>query len=163
MWRPGGILQELEGRRWGGSREGAGQGKRRLKKRRKTRKRSTRGISSATLLGSACCHSNSSKARRAADRQIPSFVISASLYVSRPDISGQLILVPGCACLLVPLLTENGLTARRPLATPHTDTNQQHVWLISIYLFLFFCFLLSLALSSLEFFFQYITVQPFPT
>ena len=67
---------------------------------REEKKKNTRGISSAALLGSACCHGNSSEARRAADRQIPSFLISASLYVSHPDISGQLILVPGCICLL---------------------------------------------------------------
>lgn len=57
------------------------------------RKKNAKRISSATPLGSACCHGNSSEARRAADRQVRSILNSASLYYSHPDINGQLILV----------------------------------------------------------------------
>lgn len=86
---------------WKG-RAGRGGGRDRLERRGKREKRNTRRISSTTLLDSERRHGNSSEARRAADGQIRSLLlISASLYVSRPEISGQLISVPGCVCRLL--------------------------------------------------------------
>lgn len=77
---------------WSEVKGGRVKGRGRLRKRGKKEKKGIQEeISSAALLGSARRHGNSSEARRTADKRIRSFLVSASLYVSHPEISGQLI------------------------------------------------------------------------
>lgn len=112
---------------WREVKGGRVKGRGRLKKRGKKEKKGIQEeISSAALLGSARRHGNSSEARRTADKRIRSFLVSASLYVSHPEISGQLIRsLPESLFLL--LLMKTRLMAKRPLATSHMDTYSS-VW-----------------------------------